>query len=60
MSIDRDSENYWESVVQSPIWRTIPAVRHNHAVRVDRSVWFGQGVLACGAIIDDVLAAAKQ
>ena len=60
MTINRDSEHYWEEIAQSPIWRTIPAVRHGHVHRVSRSTWFGQGILACRAMIDDVLAAAAS
>ena len=58
MTIDPDSELYLQGVAKTPIWRNIPAVRHDHVHRIASSTWLsGDGVLGCEAIIDDVLAA---
>lgn len=58
MVVDRDSEVYLERVMDTPIWRSIPAVRHGHVRKVASGTWLsGDGVLGCEAIIDDVLAA---
>jgi ABC-type Fe3+-hydroxamate transport system substrate-binding protein len=56
--VDRDSELYLQRVMDTPIWRSIPAVRHGHVQKVASGTWLsGDGVLGCEAIIDDVLAA---
>jgi ABC-type Fe3+-hydroxamate transport system substrate-binding protein len=56
--VDRDSEVYLHRVMDTPIWRCIPAVRHGHVRQVASGTWLsGDGVLGCEAIIDDVLAA---
>ena len=58
MVIDPDSESYLQNVAQTPIWREIPAVKHNHVHCVAPKTWIGgDGVLGCEAIIKDVLAA---
>jgi iron complex transport system substrate-binding protein len=56
--IDPDGELYFSRVADTPIWRDIPAVKHNHVHRVVSSTWLGgDGILGSEAIIDDVLAA---
>jgi iron complex transport system substrate-binding protein len=58
MVVDPDSEVYLRGVAETPIWRDIPAVKHDHVHRVASKTWLGgEGVLGCEAIIDDVLAA---
>jgi ABC-type Fe3+-hydroxamate transport system substrate-binding protein len=58
MVVDRDSEAYLDRVMDTPIWRSIPAVQHGHVRKVASGTWLdGDGVLGCEAIIDDVLAA---
>jgi iron complex transport system substrate-binding protein len=58
MVVDPDSEAYLRRVAETPIWRDIPAVRHDHVHRVASKTWLsGEGVLGCEAIIADVLAA---
>jgi ABC-type Fe3+-citrate transport system substrate-binding protein len=58
MVVDPDSEAYLRGVAETPIWRAIPAVRHDHVHRVASKTWLsGEGVLGCEAITADVLAA---
>ncbi len=58
MAVDPDSELYLQGVAKTPIWRDIPAVRHDHVHRIEASTWLsGDGLLGCEAILDDVLAA---
>ena len=58
MVVDLDSEAYLRGVAQTPIWRNIPAVTHDHVHRVAAETWLGgEGILGCEAIINDVLAA---
>ncbi len=58
MTIDPDSELYLQGVAKTPIWRNIPAARHDHVHRIASSTWLsGDGVLGCEAILDDILAA---
>ena len=58
MVIDTDSEAYLKGVADTPIWRDIPAARHDHVHRVASSTWLsGDGILGCQAIVNDVLAA---
>jgi iron complex transport system substrate-binding protein len=58
MVVDPDSEIYLSRVMDTPIWRELPAVKHGHVHRVVSSTWLGgDGVLGCEAIVDDVLAA---
>ena len=58
MVIDPDSEIYLSRVMDTPIWRDLPAVKHGHVHRVASSTWLGgDGVLGCEAIVNDVLAA---
>ena len=58
MVVDPDSEAYLRGVAETPIWRNIPAVRHDHVHRVASQTWLsGEGILGCEAIINDVLAA---
>ena len=58
MVVDPDSEVYLRRVMDTPIWREIPAVRHGHVRRVASGTWLsGEGVLGCEAIIGDVLSA---
>lgn len=55
MVVDSDTEIYLNRVKDTPIWKNIPAVAHNHVFRVDSGTWLsGDGVLGCEAIIDDV------
>lgn len=55
---DLDSEVYLNQVMDTPIWRELPAVKHNHVHRVASSTWLsGDGILGCEAIVDDVVAA---
>lgn len=57
MVVDRDSEVYLSRVRDTPIWKDIPAVKHDHVYRVASGTWLsGDGVLGCEAIIGDVLA----
>jgi ABC-type Fe3+-hydroxamate transport system substrate-binding protein len=56
MTVDPDSELYLQTIMKTPIWRNIPAVRLGHVHRVESSTWLsGAGILGCEAIIDDVL-----
>jgi iron complex transport system substrate-binding protein len=58
MVVDPDSETYLRRVAHTPIWREIPAVKHDHVHRVAAGTWLsGDGVLGCEAIIGNVLAA---
>ena len=58
MVVDPDSEAYLRGVAETPIWRDIPAVKHEHVHRVVSKTWLGgEGILGCEAIIHDVLAA---
>lgn len=53
---DRDSEHYLKTISETPVWRDIPAVRHNNVHRVVPGIWIaGDGVMGCEAIIRDVL-----
>ena len=55
--VDPDSETYLRRVADTPIWKNLPAVLHNHVHRVAAGTWLsGDGLLGCEAIIDDVLA----
>ncbi len=56
--IDPDSAAYFNRVADTPIWRDLPAVQHDHVHRVVSSTWLGgDGILGCEAIVADVLAA---
>ncbi|HEX3598635.1 MAG TPA: ABC transporter substrate-binding protein [Lacipirellulaceae bacterium] len=58
MVIDPDSEVYLRQVMDTPIWKQLPAVQHDHVHRVASSTWLGgDGILGCEAILADVLAA---
>jgi iron complex transport system substrate-binding protein len=57
ITVDPDSELYVQSVARTPIWRNIPAVRHDHVHRVVSSTWLSDGLLGSEAIVDDVVAA---
>jgi iron complex transport system substrate-binding protein len=59
-AVDADSERYYETVAATPLWRDIPAVKHNHVHRVELRTWLNNGILAYEAMLDDVLAAAKN
>ena len=58
--VDANSERYFEEVAATPIWRDIPAVKHGHVHRVELRTWLSNGILAYEAMLDDVLAAAKE
>jgi len=56
--IDSNTQMYFDDVAQTPIWRNIPAVKHEHVHQVSLGTWLGgDGLLGCRAIVDDVLAA---
>ena len=58
MVIDPDSEVYLHQVMDTPIWKQLRAVQHDHVHRVASSTWLGgDGILGCEAIVADVLAA---
>jgi iron complex transport system substrate-binding protein len=58
MVIDRDSEWFLSRVEDTPIWRQLPAVKHQHVYRVLSNTWLGgEGVLGSEAILNDVLKA---
>lgn len=43
------------SLLQHPVWRTLPAVRNNHAYEVDFLTWMNDGVISNVKKIDDIL-----
>ena len=58
MVVDKDSEHYLKNLSESPIWREIPAVKHQYVHRVASGSWLGgDGLLGYEAIVHDVLAA---
>ena len=58
MVVDPDSEVYLRQVMDTPIWKQLPAAQHDQVHRVLSSTWLsGDGILGCEAIVDDVLAA---
>ena len=60
VTVDRDSEFYWNKLITSPIWKAIPAARQGQVCRVSRTSWTGQGILASEAMIDEMLAATES
>jgi iron complex transport system substrate-binding protein len=59
-TVDADSEHYYQTVADTPLWHDIPAVKHGHAHRVELKTWLSNGILAYEAMLDDVLAAATK
>ncbi|WMT43060.1 ABC transporter substrate-binding protein [Paenibacillus sp. D2_2] len=43
------------SMMDSPIWKSMPAVKQEHVYEVDSGYWLGSGMIAYEKIIDDVL-----
>ncbi|MNW48804.1 Iron(3+)-hydroxamate-binding protein FhuD precursor [compost metagenome] len=44
-----------KEMTESPIWKTIPAVKNNKVFEVDASYWLGGGLIAYEKIIDDTV-----
>lgn len=43
------------AMMDSPIWKSMPAVKQGHVYEVDSGYWLGSGLIAYEKIIDDVL-----
>ncbi|MWV46115.1 ABC transporter substrate-binding protein [Paenibacillus sp. HJL G12] len=43
------------SMMDSPIWKSMPAVKQGHVYEVDNGYWLGSGLIAYEKIIDDVV-----
>lgn len=58
MVTDSDSELYFNSVADTPVWKRLPAVQKHQVHSVEATTWIGgEGVLANEAIVRDILAA---
>lgn len=44
-----------KTLTESPIWRTVPAVKNGNVYEVSDEYWLGSGLIANGKIIDDVV-----
>lgn len=51
------SEQEKRKLYATPLWQSLPAVRHNRVFEVDFLSWMNYGVLAHSLKIDDVLRA---
>lgn len=48
-----------KEMMESPIWKSIPAVKQGHVYEADDAYWLGSGLIAYGKIIDDVVKVVK-
>lgn len=48
-------EAFYKELADSPLWKSIPAVKAGHVYKVDDRYWLGGGIVAYSNVIDDVL-----
>lgn len=44
-----------KKLTESPVWKTVPAVKNRNVYEVSDEYWLGSGLIANGKIIDDVV-----